>query len=193
MSMSGNKSFKLWAAGILAIAAVWTLAAVANWGLAQNEPSTEKLRVWLEQKSFDELSPAEREKFLQEYAQRINRLSMDERRKAREEEVFRRSFESMTEPEQGAFLEATLPNGMRQMMEAFETMEPDERERWVQRALRDLDKVSSEELEEGLQEAHSERVVKFGLKSYYEDASAQTRLELAPLMEQLQKRLRRIR
>jgi hypothetical protein len=118
---------------------------------------------------------------------------MEERRQTREQEVFQRSFELMTEQEQGAFLEATLPSRMRQMMEAFAQMEPDERERWIQRALSDLKEVSTEDLENGFQEAHTQRIVEHGLKSYYEDASAQTRLELAPLMEQLQQRLRRLR
>ena len=73
-------------------------------------------------------------------------------------------------------------------------MDREERKRVVAQAQRDMqrntvDDQNMRRLEEE-DEKVFENVVEKGLGAYYEDASAETKIDLAPLMEQMQQRMR---
>ena len=103
----------------------------------------------------------------------------------------------MTEAEKGAFIEATLPTGFKQMLTAFEQLSEDKRRNAIEDALRRL-RQSRDRLEaEGVLERGTNRVVlskeleakvqTIGLKAFYSESSAQTKAELAPVLEELQR------
>lgn len=105
-------------------------------------------------------------------------------------------FRSLTPTEQGQFLEQTLPSGFRQMMEALNKMKPEKRKQFVGRALDEMKKEEGQDLPEGAIEsldANARKIMDQGLKSFYTEASADTKMDLAPLIEQMQKNLQGMR
>ena len=129
-------------------------------------------------------------------------LPIEERRRVRMDGEWSRWFGEMTEPEKESFIEATLPSGFKQMLTSFEQLTEDKRKQAITRAIRDLKKArdlgdstdsTRTNLWQGtnpppeLSEELQHKVVKIGLKSLYSDSSAQTKAELAPLLEELQR------
>ena len=130
----------------------------------------------------------------------LNALSPEERQQTRMEGVWQRWFEQMTEAERSAFIEATTPTGLMHMLTAFDRLPEDRRKRAIGEALRRL-----RELRENLRETgHSlpalatnrppvmipeieKRVREVGLKAAYSESSSQTKVALAPILEELQR------
>jgi hypothetical protein len=104
----------------------------------------------------------------------------------------------MTEAEKSKFLEATMPTGFKQMLAAFEDMPADKRQRVVDQAVKQI-KAAEDQLAAGgsvpppnsngvvLSPELQEKVTKIGLQSFYTQSSAQTKAELAPLLEEMQR------
>ena len=68
----------------------------------------------------------------------LNALSLDERRKARLERVTWSWFDQMTEEEKGAFIDATMPTGFKQMLASFEQLPEDKRRRTIEQSVHQL-------------------------------------------------------
>lgn len=99
------------------------------------------------------------------------------------------SFGSLTPAEQEAFLDATLPSGFKQLMDSFNKMEPAKRKQLVENALNEMKKHEGEAPPPGRDDKLAQHVVDQGLRSFYKDADANVKLDLAPLIEQMQKNL----
>lgn len=184
----------------VAIAAVWLLA----WGgytVAKNSKMTaERLRAYAQSVDLSRLSGKERAAAIAKLAAKLNALSADERQQARMEGVWAHWFEQMTEEEKNAFLEATVPSGFMQMLSAFDQLSEDKRRRAIGESLRRL-----KDLRENLRESGQsspvttanrapviapdmeQRVRETGLKTFYSESSAQTKAQLAPILEELQR------
>jgi len=184
----------------VAIAAVWLLA----WGgytIVKNSRMTaEKLRAYAESVDLSRLSATERADAIKGLAAKLNALSLEERQKARMEGVWARWFAQMTEQEKGEFIEATMPAGFKQMLTAFEQLSEDKRRRAIGESLKRLKEVRNNFGETGqpppgmetnrppvLTPELEEQVRKIGLKTFYSESSAQTKAELAPILEELQR------
>ena len=124
----------------------------------------------------------------------LNALTLEERQSLRLDRTA--WFEKMTEDEKGNFLEATMPTGIKQMLDAFEAMPPDKQQRVVNDAIKQM-KAAQDKLAAGgspppnanpsaLSPELQEKMMKMGLQSFYSQSSAQTKAELAPLLEQIQ-------
>jgi hypothetical protein len=174
---------------VIALVAVWMLA-LAGYEIALHAKVTpEKIRAYVSSVDFNSLSPAEREAAIKKLAAMLNALSLEERRKLRLERL--KWFNEMTEAEKAEFLAATLPTGFKQMISAFEDLPPDKRQRVVDQAVRqmkDADEQSPSPDNQGpvLSPELQQQVAKIGLQSFYSESSAQTKAELAPLMEEMQ-------
>lgn len=178
-----------------ALLVIWALA-FAGYKIAQHIKVTpEKVLAYSASLDFSRLSGAERAAALQKLADMFNALSLEERRRLRLERMA--WFAAMTEAEKSKFLEATLPTGFKQMLNAFEEMPPDKRQRVVDQAVKQL-KDARENLTAGgpaptgtntvaLSPELQEQVTKIGLKSFYSQSSAQTKAEMAPLLEEMQR------
>lgn len=178
---------------LLAIVGIWVLAA-AGYFIAKNAKVTaEKVQAYVESVDLSKLSAAERAEALRKLADMLNRLSLEERREMR----MGRSdwFAQMTEEEKAAFIEATMPTGFKQMIAAFEELPEDRRKRTVDQAMKRL----REQQQQGafgesngtnappLSPELEAKVRTIGLKSFYGESSAQTKAELAPLLEEMQR------
>jgi hypothetical protein len=176
---------------------VW-LVAWGGYTLARNSKMTaEKVRTYLTETDLRKLSGENRAKALRDLAAKINSLSPEERRKFRGGRMMQDWFREMSEEEKGDFLEATMPSGFKQMITAFEKLPEDKRKKTMDDAMRRL-KESRESSESqkaptgtnqppALSEDLQKKVATIGLKSFYRQSSAQTKAEMAPLMEEIQK------
>jgi hypothetical protein len=184
---------------IIAVGSVLVVWLVA-WGgytIAKNSKmSAEKLRAYLTETDLQKLSGEQRVKALRALAAKINSMSPEERRKFRGGRFMKDWFDAMTEEEKGEFIEATMPSGFKQMINAFEQLPEEKRRRAIDDAMKRLKETreSSEPPKSAagtngqpvLSEDLQQKVAAIGLKSFYSQSSAQTKAELAPLMEEIQ-------
>jgi hypothetical protein len=77
------------------------------------------------------------------------------------------------------------------MLAAFEDMPPDKRQRVLDQALKQMKDARGQATAgangPGLSPELQDKVTKIGLQSFYSQSSAQTKAELAPLMEEMQR------
>ncbi|MEI9864763.1 MAG: hypothetical protein WDN00_09455 [Limisphaerales bacterium] len=179
---------------VAALVIIWALA-FAGYEIAKHVKVTpEKVRAYIESVDFSHLSSADREAALRKLAAMLNALTLEERRSLRLNRLA--WFNEMTEAEKSEFLEATLPTGFKQMLTAFEDMPADKRKKVVDQAVKQM-KDAREKMAEGgqppagnndtvLSPELQEKVTKIGLQSFYSQSSAQTKAEMAPLLEEMQ-------
>jgi hypothetical protein len=184
----------------VAVCAIW-LVALAGYRIAKNAKMTaEKVRAYAESVDISKLSGAARAKAIRDLADKLNGLSLEERRKARLERVSWVWFDRMTEEEKAGFIDATMPTGFKQMLTSFEQLPEEKRRRSVDDALRRL-REARDQLAAGqpggnqggtnsppvLSDELQAQVRSIGLKTFYSQSSAQTKAELAPVLEELQR------
>ncbi|MFN0067198.1 MAG: hypothetical protein ACKVYV_06125 [Limisphaerales bacterium] len=180
----------------------WALA-LGGWLWARHTaPTADRLAAWLRGTELAALDGDARRRALERLARELNRLPPDERRLARVERAWGRWFAEMNDAEKSAFLEATLPAGFQQMIAAFEELPADRRQKAVDDALRRLREAresaeaggSGPETDEAagsppeeLSPELREQFTKLGLKTFYSESTAQTKAEVAPLLEEMQR------
>lgn len=184
---------------VLAIAAIWGGVAAVMGLTAKHTSTPEKVRELMEAAPWYEdesLSGAERRKYLDEVIAHVNRLDFEQRRESREDnrDVGQHFMDSLTVEERHRFIEQTVEQHFKSVMKAFNEMSREERQRIVAQARRDMQRNSPDDrnmqrLREEDEQVY-EHVVEKGLGAYYEEASAETKMDLAPLMEEMQQRMR---
>ncbi len=185
-----------------ALVAVWLLA-WAGFSLAQRwKVTAEKVGQYVNSLDLAKLSADERARALQKLADMVNALSPEERRHWRLEGEWKKRFAEMTEEERGRFIEATLPSGFKQMMDAFAELPEAKRKKVVDDAIKNLreDGLAGPRNSQGsdygtngpppLSPELEQKVRALGLKTYYSQSSAETKAELAPLVEEIQNQIR---
>jgi predicted P-loop ATPase len=193
-----NPRIRLIGGGVAALVIIWVVA-LAGYKIAQNATVTpEKVRAYTEAVDLSRLTAADRAAAIQKLAALLNALSLEERQNLRLDQSAYKWFDKMTEAEKGQFLEATMPTGFKQMLTAFENLPPDKRRQVVAQAI-GRTKTARERLASGgqlpppgtnsvvLSAELQDKVTKLGLKSFYSQSSAQTKAEVAPLLEEMQR------
>lgn len=184
----------------LIILGVWTFA-LAGYAIVKNRRVTvEKVKTYIESVDLSKLSGDDRARALRKLAEMLNALSLEDRQKARLEHLSWSWFGQMTEAEKAGFIEATMPTGFKQMLTSFEQLPEDKRRRTVDDALRRLREsqarlqaAASEDGQPGtngppvISEELQAKIRTIGLKTFYSQSSAQTKAELAPVLEELQR------
>jgi lauroyl/myristoyl acyltransferase len=152
--------------------------------------TAEKAVDYLKHHPLQGLPAAARNRIVEGMAERVNRLTFEERQKFRYEGSLRKWFEEMTEAERRRYIDLTLPKGMKQMMEAFNKMEPAKRKQVVNRALNDLERhrgeIAPKDVNKAMSDENVKHIIDQGMKSFYTDANADAKLDLQPLIEQIQ-------
>lgn len=184
----------LWLKAALLLLAIWILAGGAIWWSQAHKPTPEAVAAHVEKLSLEGRPPAERQREMEKIAKQLNKLTFAERREVRLSRKLDGLFRTLTPEEQARFLDLTLPEGFKQMMEALNRMKPEERKRFVNRALKDLQEQEGQP-PEGLreQDRNAQKIIDQGLKSFYSEASTATKMDLAPLIEQFQRNLQGLR
>ena len=183
----------VWA--LTAIVGIWAVAWAGYRFFGHLKVTAEKVKAYVEATDLSKLSGAARAKALRDLEDMLNRLSYEERQRLRLERTAGRWFDQMTEEEKAQFIEATMPTGFKQMITAFEELPEDKRKRTVDGAIRRLREQRERLASEGgggqgtnaISPELEAKVRSIGLKSFYGESSAQTKAELAPLLEELQR------
>lgn len=183
---------------VLAVLGVWLLA-LAGYTLAKNfRVTAEKVKAYAESVDLSRLSGEARAQAIKKLADMLNALSLEERRRARLEQTTAGWFDQMTEEEKAAWIDATMPTGFKQMLAAFEQLPEDKRRKSIDDALKRL-KEARAQLQGGpeapggtnsppvLSEDLQAKIRTIGLQTFYSQSSAQTKAELAPVLEELQR------
>jgi len=184
----------LWTAGAV-VAAIWLLSWAGFVAARHSRMTAEKFRAYAESVDLSKLQGAERERALRKLADNLNGLSAEERRAARGNRDWEPWFKVMSEAEKEAFIEATFPTGVKQMITAFEKLPEDKRKRTIDEAMKRMreDQASAEggAGEQGPDPAVSPeleaKIRTTGLKTFFAESSAQTKAEVAPLLEEMQR------
>lgn len=186
---------------LLAVAAlvlIWVVA-IAGYQIAQNVKVTpDKVRNYVSSLDFNHLSAADRAAAIQKLAAMLNALTFEDRQGLRLDHTAYKWFGQMTEEEKGTFLEATMPTGFKQMISAFETLPADKRQRVVDQAVKQMKDARAKMAATGelppqstngvvLSQDLQDKVTKIGLQTFYSQSSAQTKAELAPFLEEMQR------
>jgi hypothetical protein len=183
------------AAGVLV--AVWVVA-MTGFVIAKNAKVTgEKVRAYLADTDLTKLQGADRAKALKRLADYMNQLPADERRTTRMDREWEKWFKTMTDQEKGDLIEATMPSGVTQMLTAFEQLPPEKRKKAVEDSLRRMREARNDPRNAGqwqgrdapppLSPELQQRAAAAGLGAFYSQSSAQTKAELAPLLEEIQR------
>jgi hypothetical protein len=194
--ISQRKRAVLWA--VVALVGIWILALAGFWISDSLKVTAAKVRAYVESVDLNKLSATARAKALQNLAAKINALSLEERQQMRLDRSAYLWFDQMTEEEKGTFIEATMPTGFKQMISAFEEMPEERRRRVIGEALKNMRELggrapgSQGAMGPGtngppISEELQAKVRTIGLKSFYSQSSAQTKAELAPVLEELQR------
>lgn len=182
------------------ICAIW-LVALGVYRVARNAKMTaEKVKAYAGSVDISKLSGEARAKAIRDLAAKLNALSLEDRRKARLDRTAWTWFDRMTEEEKAGFIEATMPTGFKQMLTSFEQLPEEKRRKTIDDALRRLREARDQAgigVDGGrrngtnsppvLSEELQAKVRTIGLKTFYSQSSAQTKAELAPVLEELQR------
>ena len=175
---------------------IW-IVAIVGYRIAKNAVVTpDKIRAYIASVDFSHLTAAEREAAIQKLAAMLNALTLEERQSLRMERLA--WFNQMTEAEKGEFLDATMPTGFKQMLGAFENLPPDKRKHVVDQAIKQMQDAREKMAATGqapppgtngmvLSPELQDKVTTIGLQSFYSQSSAQTKAELAPFLEEMQR------
>lgn len=172
------------------------------YGIAQNSKMTaEKLRQYEDSVDIATLSGAARSEALRKFAEKINELSLDERRKSRLGREWRQWFDKMTENEKGQFIEATLPTGFKQWLEVFDNLPETSRKTFIDGAIKQLKTTHQLAIDHEPGQEKSmygtngvptlspplwQKAQSVGLRTFFSESSAEAKAELAPFLEELQ-------
>jgi hypothetical protein len=181
---------------VLVWVSVWGVLKVAGFF----EVTPEKVAVFMAERPIGGIADeAARRNWLDEVAGMVNQLDFEQRREFREgNEAGRRGegegsggfWEELSREERMYFVDLTMGTAFKQMMKGFNEMDADERKAFVDRARADLVRQGRDPEMERLEREDEEmydKIVNEGMESYYRDANADTKRDLAPLMEEMQR------
>src|SRR5260221_2793955 len=184
----------------LVILGLW-VTALTGYSIAKSRQVTvERVRAYVDSVDLASLSGGARAKALKRLEEMLNALSPEERQKARMERLSLVWLKQMTDEEKSKFIEATMPTGFKQMLTAFEQLPEEKRRKTVDDALKRLrdqqGRMRAESSEDGAPDTNGPPVISeelqakirtIGLRTFYSQSSAQTKAELAPVLEEMQR------
>jgi len=182
---------------VAAIALVWlTVFAIRSWA-GSKKITAEKIDAvidsaefanWSSGDQFDTKTTDKREKKIREIANLTNQLDFQEREKNRENRSGDKFFRLLNLSERNLFIDLTVAESMNKFMQALDQMPAAERKKFVAQGLAEIEKgKTAEEIErtKELGEDVLEKITQEGMRAYFEKASTDTKLDLAPLMESM--------
>lgn len=185
-----NHRKKMVAIGAATIAGLWLVAWLGISWAGDRAPTPEKVVAYAGSQDLSQLTGEARAWYIDGLADRVDRLTFEQRRELRLNQELERAFMAMTETERLAYLDRVLPRGFKQAMNALNDMDRDERQRLVEQTLKEMREaqrqVGGREFDEPIDEAAMQRIIDTGMATYFSEASAETKIDLQPVIEQMQ-------
>jgi hypothetical protein len=177
----------------LLLALIWGGVAALRAFVGSKQVTAEKVNREIEAAAFEDWSERDstdpgREKKLREIAGLVNRLDFAERQKTRDDRTTEGFFRRMSPPEKKLFIDLTVRESMGKFMEAIDALPPEKRKEFVKQGLSEIESGKTEEEMARARELGDdllETIAGEGMRAYFEKASADTKLDLAPLMESM--------
>jgi hypothetical protein len=176
-----------WVKCALILAGVWLVAGAAIYWARQATPTAASVTAYLHKNQLASQAGSARDRTIAAVETQLNEISLDERQRLQRSGAIRDFFLTLTPSERLAFLDATLPANFKQWMEAFNKMDHAQRQKIVDRTLAEMKAHEGEGQPPGQDNQIAQHFVDQGMRSFYKDADADTKLDLAPLIEQMQK------
>jgi len=185
-----------WIKLVAVLLIIWAVVGGVIYWAHSVKPTPESIRQYLDAHPVANASREDRDKMVEKLAKDLNQLPYDERREVRLSRKLDGFFRGLPSDEQTRFLDLTLPTGFKQMMDALNKMTPEKRKEFVSKALADMKKHEGDDVPDEDKrnlDANGQKIIDQGFRSFYSDASAETKMDVAPLIEQLQKNLQGMR
>ena len=188
--MAGQRHRPIWIAAI-ALVLVWLLSWAGFVIAGKTKTTPDMVRAYAGSLDLSKLSAADRARALRELADKYNALTFEDRRGLRPDTNL---FAQMTEEEKASFVEATMPTEIKQALIAFDHMPEDRRQHLIDNALKNL-RTHADDPNGGpngpaqFSPEEEAKIRSLGLKTFYGESSAETKAELAPLLNELQNQI----
>ena len=201
-----GRQLRFLVSAVAAIVGIWVLAMAGHWYFESLKMTADKVRAYVDSVDFAQLTGDARARAIRELEDKLNALSYDERQKLRMEHFIDGWFNQMTEAEKSQFVEATMPTGFKQMINAFQQLPEDKRRRLIDSTMKNLENANdhprmlggtnsvpngTNSVPNGTNSAPispelEAKIRSIGLNTFYSQSSAETKAELAPVLEELQ-------
>jgi DNA-directed RNA polymerase specialized sigma24 family protein len=179
-----------------AVVLVWSLVFTVQSWASSRKITAERLRQTIQKTALADWSQGEgtateagkRRETIREIADITNRLDFQEREKNRENRTIEPFFRSLSASERALFIDLTVAESMNKFMQALDQMPAEERRKFVRRGLDEIEKGRTAENMERTRELGEDvmkRITGEGMRAYFQKASTETKLDLAPLMESM--------
>ncbi|MEM1085826.1 MAG: hypothetical protein AAGI48_17085 [Verrucomicrobiota bacterium] len=191
-----NRKQRLIVQALVLLLLVWGVVSGVRTLAGSHRITAEKLQQEIDAANLSDWSELEvglenaeakgRRKVIGEIAEMVNSLDFAEREKTREQRIGEQFFSKLSVPEKERFIDLTIEKSMESFMRALDALEPEERRKFVEDGLREIEDGRTEEEMKRARELSEDllrRITDEGMKSYFANASADTKLDLAPLME----------
>ncbi|HEV2318664.1 MAG TPA: hypothetical protein VGV18_02875 [Verrucomicrobiae bacterium] len=197
--MARQQRFLICAVG--AIVGIWVLAMAGHAWLESLKTTAEKVRAYMQSVDFADLTGEARANAIRELEDKLNALPYEERQRLRLQHLIDGWFNEMTEQEKSQFIAATMPTGVKQMIDAFQQLPEDKRRRLIDNTLNNLRNADARPIRTWQNSTNAPagatnapvispqleaQIRSIGLKTFYSQSSAETKAELAPVLEELQ-------
>jgi len=195
-----NPRQRFLAGAIASLMGIWLSVWAGHWYFESLKMTADKVHAYMESVDLSKLTGAARAKAIQELAAKLNALSYEERQRLRMQHLLNGWFAEMTEEEKAQFIAATMPTGIRQMINAYERLPDDKRRRAMDEAMKNLRAAENGALTRGtnalpngtnapppISPELEAKIRTIGLKAFYSQSSAETKAEAAPLLEEMQR------
>ncbi|MFT6379025.1 MAG: hypothetical protein ACI9NQ_001466 [Paracoccaceae bacterium] len=183
--------------GAVVLGLIWAIVwGVTSWSGGQ-KATPEKVTEMIEAGDFEDWSEADSSGFsasqkkarlarLDDVGEVLSRLDLRQRKQLDEQGDLFNLFFRLSREEKLHFINLTFNKSAERLMESFDQMDPEERERMVERSAQDMTSGKGAEALARLKEEDPEvldLVIKKGFKAYYQGASANTKMALLPFMD----------
>lgn len=190
--MSANRSIIVKA--ILILALVWGGVFAVRTFAAGKKVTAERLDREVRELNLADWSETQggateakrREEEIRRIGDMLNKLDFQEREKNRDSRTGLGFFEKLSPQEKNLFIDITIVESMSRFMQAIDQMPPEQRKEFVEKGLKDIrEGRTEEEMRDAkeLDETLLSKISQQGMSAYFDKASAETKMDLAPLME----------
>jgi hypothetical protein len=144
----------------------------------------------------DNAEAKRRENSLRTIAGLVNRLDFQEREKNRNNRSGENFFRLLSPSEKGLFIELTVAESMNNFMKSLDAMKPEQRKRFVEQGLKEIQNGRTREdmaRSDAMSDELLEKISREGMRAYFEKSNADTKLDLAPLMDAMNETMQGLR
>ncbi len=178
-----------------AIVLVWLMCWAGYTIASKSQMTREKLNQYLHSIDLAKLSAAERAKALRALIDKWNAMSPEDRRHWH---LDRDWLAQLTDDEKSLLIDGMVPAQIKLELNAFEQLPKEQRQKIIDRAMKQMKEISDNPdaaqnagvgANSGLSPELEAKVRTMGLNALYSQSSAQSKVELAPLLNEVQQQL----